>query len=702
MIPRYAGIGQTCPLFNLQILPGGQLSATTKYFSFQLQNRCGFNLPTVSDALDIPANSKLRITIPQSVRKPAWDIHYFVVSCGTSADASTHVQIARVPGYQFGAGISPQSVPQDLPYTFELTCDEHVALAPSVPMIADLPTGSDSQSDTSGNRLDGQVRFVTDYGFWLEYRADSNLPTTNPDVTQADIGQWVRIGGASTYVSSTETGVGCDRSLTTINPITTIPTPQYPALNRVLPDWEAKYWLVNDDTYSLSAGTEFGVELEYNSKRSPDLLAGLFMVKFLGFADTVTGEYRTEDLQGRDFPSVGGYFAWNPRKEAPFVTADDLQPNEAIALAVKPYFTVADLNNQVSPKSIIGVVPVIRTQSGDYNPLGKLLPGGAVFAIEDKYRVVPDFGLGAFILPGTAIIASYDFPVKPKRNIYGFQPNLAGQKVVINGNGAVFVEMPSYQTLASEAIRAIISTVPGSTAPGEWSTKNAIASGQGVKITVNYPCNTSGNGAIRNDYPDVVKGNSKGSFNPVRVKLYLQQASTSEIREFTGYAVIAAPIQEFFLSTWNDGTLVTSLPIQPETNFSLFAPGGASIASSISGNFPAAEYRCCYSFEYDGNQITSISHASPPCIKEWVGDFQPVGITIDGVDTLAPGSNATVNNLSVASNVARLRFGIPSGSKGDEGDKGLKWRGAYSSNPEPEYISGDLVKDDNGDIYIKI
>ena len=613
MKPQYAGIGETCPPFTIALESGGTLVASTKYFSFQLQNRCGFNISSVSSAIAITANSRIKITIPESVRKVGWDIHYFVVSCGLTADASTHVQIARIPGYQFGIGIAPQSLLQILPYDLYLASEAHIALAPTVADPAALPAGI--------NRIDGQVRFITSLGFFAEYRADSALPPS-ADIIAADVGQWVRVGSASSYVADTEGGVGCDRNLTTVNPITTISTPPYPAINRVLPDWEAKYWLVNDTTSVLPAGTEFGIELSYNEKRSPDLLAGLFMVRFFGFVDTVTGEIRTEDGSGNDFPSVGGYYLWSPKRENPFSTIDDLQPGEAIAIGVKPFFSVAELNNQVSPRSVIGVIPVIRTQSGDYNPLSKLIPEGVVYAEGDLYRVVPGVGLAGQILSGMALIGGYDFPLKPKRGIFGFTANTANQKVVINGNGAVFAQSPSSVILASEALRALVSTVSGESSAGDWSDAIAITASQGIQVTANYPCDSNGLGTIRSDYPDVIALNNKGNFNPAKINIYIQRVDTSEIRKFTGFSVIANSSQIFQISDWSSGS-VASLPVA-SSDFSLFSAGSNAIASTITGNFPATNYRACYSFEYDGNQITSISPASPPCIQEFSGNFAAI------------------------------------------------------------------------------
>ncbi len=663
MLAQYAGVGGVCPAWGVQVENGGELAASgTIYFSFQLQNRAGFNSPATSGAIAYSANQKIIITIPSSARKAGWDIHYFVLSAGTTSDPSTHVQVARYPGYQYGVGIESQSLESSLPASIELSKDAHIALAPTVPSIAALPSGSD--------QLDGQVRWVTAESKWFEYRADSTLSLA-VDVIAADIGQWVRIGGASPYVSNTRTGVGSDRPIASINPATTIPTPPYPGqtLGKFLPGWEAKYWIYNNNSIALPVGTEFGIELEFNGKRSLNLLNGLFMVKFIGFVGS-DGAIRTTDSNGLQFKNCGAYFPWTPKVSTPFVTSDDLQPGEAIALAVKPFFSAVELDdgaNTATPKSVVGVYPVTRSQSGDYNPLGKLLPGGTVYAVGDKYRVVPNSGLSFDILKGSAIVGSYDFPEKPRRTFSGLLPSTAGQKIIINGNGAVYAESPSYTPTESEAIRAIVSTAAGESAVGTWSSYGAIASAQSAQVAISYPY-AQGYGIIRSDYPDVIAGNAKAIFNAGRINIYLQRQDTLEIRKFSGLLVISATSQEFNIASWSSGTVVPELPTA-ETDFGLFAPGTAAIAPSSGGNFPATSYRAAFSFAYDGNQISKISHASPPCIKEWYGDFQPATISIGTVTTLEPGVAATITN-SGTGNEPILNFGIPRGADGVGGGGG--------------------------------
>ena len=729
LIAQYAGVGETCPEFGVAITSGGTLASGTLYFSFQLQNRAGFNIPSVSGEITYSTNQKIVITIPEMPL--GWDIHYFVISAGATNDPSTHVQIARIPGFQYGEGVEPQSVKTVLPATLELTRDSHLSLAPSIANAASLPVGSD--------RLDGQVRYITNLSIFAEYRADSGLPLS-VDVITADIGQWVRIGGASTYVSNTRQGMGSDRPIDSINPVTTIPTPPYPGetLSKHLPAWEAKYWIYNDNTNALPAGTEFGIDLEYNFKRSPDLLSGLVLVKFIGFVG-IDGSIRTQDSNGRNFQNFGAFFPWTPKLTTPFITTDDLQPGEAIAFAIKPFFSVVEFNNEVTPKSIFGVFPVTRAQSGDYNPLGKLFtrdgePIGIVFDIGDRYRVVPGTGLSYDVLSGSALIGGYDFPEKPRRSFGGLQPNTAGQKIIANGNASIFTELSAYTPSASEGIRAIVSTVAGESSPGGWSSYTAITAG--ATITLSYPSTADGVGTIRADYPDVIaekiyatttasytqpaagasvtvpvtssallfvgqtifvsgggtysvasvptiasvsltnlgySGNAtagaviptsqmlvsipKGLFNPFSINIYLQRQDTLEIRRFSGFGVVASTSQQFTISNWTAG-VIDSLPTA-DADFSLFAPLSGAIVPNITGNFPPTNYRVAYSFVYDGNQITSISHAWPPCIKEFEGDFQPANLAVNPVITiLNEGDPPTVINTGTG-NQAYLTFSFP-------------------------------------------
>ena len=650
-IARYAGVGTNCPAFQVTVVSGGALTTGGNlYLSFQLQNRVGFNIPAVSSVVSYAANQKIIITIPAITSKPAWDIHYFVISAGTTADPSTHVQIARYHGYKYGLGYDKQTTKVDLPATIELSRNAHVALAPSVATIANLPTGSD--------RIDGQIRWVTNQSRWLEYRADSELPVSD-FVVSADVGQWVQVGGASTYVGNPGSdAVGSDRPLSEINPTgtTVIPTPPYPGttLGKYEPTWEARYFIYNDQTVVLPAGTEFGVELEYNNKRSPDLLSSLFLVRFDGFVQS-DGTYRTTDVEGRNFPNLGAFIPWSPRLETPFTTIDDLQPGEAIALAVKPFFSVAELNNEVTPKAVIGVIPVTRTRSGDYNPLGKLLSvdgdlskRGIIYDLGDKYRVVPNTGLTYDVLRGAAIVASYDFPIKPRRTYGNLSANLAGQKVIINGNAAVFTALPNYQPTESEAIRAIVGTVAGESVAGSFS---SYLSGGGFSISIAFPV------AVRSNYPDVLAGSDKAIFNAFGINLYIQRQDTLEIKKFSGFSVVPGnTTQVFEIADWESGT-VASLPVA-SADFSLFA-ATIPTPTAIAGNFPATNFRIAYSFQYNGNQITSISHVAGDCIREWDGDFQPASVTVNpNVTTLTPGSQATVTQ-SGTSNQVYLTFSIP-------------------------------------------
>ena len=668
MLSRYAGVGASCPQFTVTTDLGGSLTGSgSLYFSFQLQNRAGFNVPSVSSQVNYTAGQKIVITIPDTVRKDGWDIHYFVISAGATDDPSTHVAIARYSGYQFGVGIDPQSLLSTLPATIELTRNSHIALAPTVANLAVLPTGND--------RLDGQVRWVTSESKWFEYHADSQLET-NSNVIAADVGQWVRVASASTYISNSTDSGGSDRALVLIEPTTTIPTPPYPGnnLGKVLPTWEQKYFIYNDTSDNLPEGIEFGIELEYNNLRSPDLLSGLFMVEFKGFVKS-DGTLRTTKISDNsEFPNINGYVPWTPKLTTNFLLPDDLLPTESILIAVKPFFSSAELDFYSDYRSgstglvsgdIVGIKPVIRTLSGDYNPLGKLLnDGSVVLNLGDRYRVVPSVGLSYKVLSGCALVKSYDFPLKPTRYFSGLVANTANQKVVINGNASVFTEQSSYTIQSSEALRALVSTVSGESIAGSYSGYVANNGSQEFSVTLNYPCTAGGLGTIRSNYSDVIASNNKGDFNPVGINVYIQRQDTLEIRKFTGNLVVPGTSQNLSISNWTDGTIVGSLP---NTEFGLFSPSTSSLTATGSGVFPVTSYRVTHSFVYDGNQITDISHTSPPCIYEWEGDLQPPSITVDpSTITLDAGEDVVVENLGTG-NQAILRFSIPRGDRGNDG-----------------------------------
>ncbi|MHC5828406.1 MAG: hypothetical protein ACYT04_74055, partial [Nostoc sp.] len=143
------------------------------------------------------------------------------------------------------------------------------------------------------------------------------------------------------------------------------------------------------------------------------------------------------------------------------------------------------------------------------------------------------------------------------------------------------------------------STVAGVGVCCEWSSYVPITNG--ATLTLSYPCDSSGLGTIRADYPDVIKGNSKGAFNPISVNIYLQRQDTLEIRCFSGFGVVANSTQQFTISNWTAGVVADAINRASTNDFSLFAPGLGAIAPSITGNFPSTNYRVAYSFVYDGN-----------------------------------------------------------------------------------------------------
>lgn len=629
MIPRYAGVGVNCPEWDVSVVSGGSLTTDgTIYFAFQLMNRAGLNRAFISSAIDYAQGDRIEITIPESIRSEAYDIHYFILSASTTSNPENFIQIARLPGYQYGEGTEAQSIPTPLPATIDITKDEHLLIAPNVLNAANLPSGVDL--------IDGMVRWVIQESRFVEY--------------QAEFDTWGFLGSPNTFILDT-TIDGSDRNLTQIDPTEVIPHPVYPpAPNiKVLPDWESKYCLYNNSSNPLPAGTEFGIELSYNNKRSPDLLNGLFLIKFDGFVDG-NGNLRTTDSEGRDFNNIGGFVSWEPKIETPFVTDDDLRPGESIFISVKPFFSTAELNNQVPDGAVIGILPVIRTQSGNYNPIADLIDGDVVFAKGDYYRVLPSTGLSFIVTKGMALVGSYSFPVKPQRTVSGLQEDTANQQVIINGNGAVYLESLSYQPTSSEALRALISTVAGESVATEWSDYVEITNG-GISVSVII------SNIIREDYPDVIKGTA-AQVNAPAINIYLQRLSDTTIRKFGSIPLLPENGFEYTIGDWNDG-VNAALPAVDES-FSLFAPGEVTLVEDV-GILAVDSYRAAVTYAYEGAEITSISHSSPPCIQEYPGDFSPPEINIISTTTINAGENASVIDVNPLSNISDLEFYLPKG-----------------------------------------
>lgn len=165
MIPRYAGVGINCSEWNVSTVPGGNLTTSgTIYFSFQLMNRAGLNRAFISSAIVYNIGEKIVVEIPEEARLEAFDIHYYILSASETNNPESFIQIARLPGYQYGEGIEPQSIPTDLPATISITEDKHLLIAPNVLNAANLPSGADL--------IDGMVRWVINESQFVEYQEE--------------------------------------------------------------------------------------------------------------------------------------------------------------------------------------------------------------------------------------------------------------------------------------------------------------------------------------------------------------------------------------------------------------------------------------------------------------------------------------------------------------------------------------------------
>lgn len=585
---QYASLRQQLPSPGLTTAAGGNLTAGgTLYFALSGLNHAGLNLLSIPLSVTYAAGDQIEVTIPTEAREAGEDIREFILSASPTNDFPDFVQVARYPGFDTdGITLTP------LPATIIFSEDEHLVLDGSVTLPADLPV--------SPSLLDGAIREVTDLATLYEYRAESTRVADGSSVLDAVVGRWELIGSRSTYLAETTNPGGSDQSLAQVTTPLGIPT--YPVDGSV--GTPVDYWLVNNDPATIPAGVRVGMAISVNSQPKSQLFDGLLKLEFLGYVYTATGEL---DIYYDDgitlLAGIGVQVDYQARKTA-LALPKDLPSGWAYALAVSPVFSEYQLFGRVPDNAQIAVEPFFYAQAGAYNEAGMLL-GNLIAAESDRRRLVPELGLLLTALQGSGLVNSYSFQGVGPSLVTGLASDTANQIAAINANGSVFMvaELPT-----NAAQRALISTLAGTSNPSPQSAYAAVALNDGLTVTLNHPSDGT-TGTIRPDYPDVIAGNTQGAFNPDTARVYVQQQSTGEIREFVGFATISAATQELFIDDWTTGYVIPAIPTQPDPAFSLYAPGPASFVPQGTGTFPADSYAVSFAYVYDGGQVTGIDHS---------------------------------------------------------------------------------------------
>lgn len=630
---------------------GGSLSGGTYYFSLQGRNRSGLNIASYSNAIVIPSNGRVTITLNQTANKTGEDWLYYIVSASTSNISNTFAQVAAIPQGETSLVLSKP---------------EHLLLAGVVASPTALPSGVDL--------VNGMLRSVTSANAIYSYnKLDSISIVDNINILQANPGRWKRTGGFYTQVSDIKSPIGCGQDLRTVTSL------EY--VNYIPADStseEAKLWLINDSANGIASGTGVSLSLSIGGQDVTTLFSNKLILKFLGYVNLATGILDIYQEDGvNQLLGINTEFNYVSGKTS-FTLPKSLPTNYAFAFSVKVKFTTAEVNQAIANGSTLSIVPGFS--SSDNNQVDGIdLLGDCVYVTSELYthtlrRVVPSTGLTATALPGKGLISPYQFSKDTSQLISGFAPNTANQKVAIVGStGNCFV---TNSVPTASALRAVVGTVAGESAASDYSLPMILAnSTSGISVVVNYPCNGQGKGTIRSSYEDVVRGNNQGDFNPKYINLYISNGTI--VKKFSNNLVVAQATQTFAVSNWDAGTTVTTLP---NTEFGLYTASDINTPTSTGvGNIPSGTYRVAYSFVYDGNQITSINHKATNCIAE-------VSVVISEVYDRSvywgvPSTLETIRNMTVAQLVNGLE---------------LKLLKSNGTTVTAKYDTTSLVADDNG------
>lgn len=650
-IAQYASLRSQLPAPTVTVPSGGFLSGSgTLYFSLQARNRCGHNLPSFAVSATYSAGDQIEVTIPATARAAGEEIHRFVLSAGATTDTSTHRQLAIYEGFE-----DDQETLEPLPVVITFSQDEHLVLGGIVSDLASLPSGS--------NLLNGMLREVTTISKILRYEEASTAVVDNITVYSAspNLGRWTVYGSFSTYQESTSDPGGCDRPISLVPEEAFIFPSTHPADGST--GTPVGIWLISDRSEGASSvpqGKRIGFNVYQNGLNKSVLFDAQLLLTLNGFVRLSDGTLDTSGLTTDETTYRYG-------KEGAQILEKDLPSGYALSYNVAIAVDQSELNEPIPVDTPIRVQPFFYAQSGAPNATANFT-GDVIFGTDDRRRIVAGDSLSIRALAGSGTIAGVTFPTQSETVVTGLASNMPAQPIAINGDGVVTIESNINDLRVTQRLRAYVSTVDGVSNPGTWSAYGAVSAGQELTVTLSHPTDGT-NGAIRADYPDpAIAGNSKGEFNPVSLRVYIQRQSDGEIREFNGFVVVNSVTQEITISTWADGVVVGQLPSAANNFFSLFTPGSSTfIASGGGGDFSADSYRVTFSYDYDGGQVTAIDHSNPPAIYEAGSDVagwdQTATEWANEKDTLARLNAAQVYtraqrsqpfNLSIASGVVAI------------------------------------------------
>ncbi|MCC5617462.1 hypothetical protein LC605_20705 [Nostoc sp. CHAB 5836] len=606
----------TPPAPTITVISGSTTvySAGTKSIWIYCRNRAGITLFSPLTDIAITAGQGLEITLPSAIRKTASDIHQIGIVMSNDTVPENGCVVATYLGYE-ADGITLTT----LPVAIALFVDIHFQLRRVVATPDSLP---------NTNRINGMRRLVESTNQIVEWssRAIDWVPCLPQNFNP--------------YIASTIAEGGADVDLKKITDTSAIIFPDYNSSGEL--SEPVKFWIVNDTNFTVPQGKRVRMSVATDPEDvGADDFKGLLQLTFLGYVNTLTGALDTTQM------STGGTVTYQGDRVTNLLLSKDLPPNYGYILQVQMAFDDADVDGSVAQGAIAKVYPRITANFSEYDPVADLL-GNYIVATDERRRILANgSGLDLVASVGSGSVASYKFRKLGKQLVPGAKANTPNQKVIITNNGTCFVanSVPT----ETAALRALISTLNGPGIATDWSSPIALSSSLLLSLSITHPT------TVRSNYPDVIALMSDG-LNATKVRVYVRPVGGEDI------SIFDVPITKESPESILVGSMATSSASSLPTianNFGLFTPVSFT-PTTVSGIsiFSSGSYEVAIAYLYQ-DTVTSISHASPPCIYEREHGLEPPNIEVNPeITVLEPGEPATVTNTGIGGN-AYLNFSLP-------------------------------------------
>jgi hypothetical protein len=274
----------------------------------------------------------------------------------------------------------------------------------------------------------------------------------------------------------------------------------------------------------------------------------------------------------------------------------DLPAGSQAIYAVKIRFTQDDFAPLQGTRSLL-INLYVQSESATKADFSSLT-GSYIGSGGDRLVVTPGIGLSTITGSGQLVLNGFQSPLKSRQTTTGYSANSPFEQAVADVNGQVRSQLPTYNDGPNDALLATISTSPLE----DVFSAGAITLGApgGIVVTIDHPCDSSGNGTIRNSYPDRCAGKNYGRFNPTLIRVYLSSGGTTYR---ANYLPLAQPTQSASVTSLPSVTLASNAP----SLSGFYEPGNISVAQSA-GSIPAGTYTIAVAYSYDGSTPSGISH----------------------------------------------------------------------------------------------